>query len=295
MNTKLKNLLYKDSVWAFVLLMPNFICFLMFLLIPLVASFILSFTQWDLMIPIQRVGFANYVELFKDETFLKSLGNTIYFTFVSVPIGITISLFLAMGLNQCIKGMKIYRATYFFPVIASMVAVALVWSWIYNPEFGLFNYFLSMIGIRGPKWLVSNEWAMPSIIITAIWKGLGFNMLLFLAGLQGIPKTYYEVADIDGATWPHKFFYITLPLLSHVILFVVIISIINSFQVFDFVYLMTYGGPSRSTSVLVFYLYQNAFRYFRMGYASAIAYAIFFLILVFTLTQFLLQKRRAVF
>ena len=295
MNTKLKNLLYKDSVWAFVLLMPNFICFLMFLLIPLVASFILSFTQWDLMTPIQRVGFANYVELFKDETFLKSLGNTIYFTFVSVPIGITISLFLAMGLNQCIKGMKIYRATYFFPVIASMVAVALVWSWIYNPEFGLFNYFLSMIGIRGPKWLVSNEWAMPSIIITAIWKGLGFNMLLFLAGLQGIPKTYYEVADIDGATWPHKFFYITLPLLSHVILFVVIISIINSFQVFDFVYLMTYGGPSRSTSVLVFYLYQNAFRYFRMGYASAIAYAIFFMILVFTLTQFLLQKRRAVF
>jgi multiple sugar transport system permease protein len=295
MNTKLKNLLYKDSVWAFILLMPNFLCFLMFLLIPLVASFILSFTQWDLMIPIQRVGFANYVELFKDETFLKSLGNTIYFTFVSVPIGITISLFLAMGLNQCIKGMKIYRATYFFPVIASMVAVALVWSWIYNPEFGLFNYFLSMIGIRGPKWLVSNEWAMPSIIITAIWKGLGFNMLLFLAGLQGIPKTYYEVADIDGATWPHKFFYITLPLLSHVILFVVIISIINSFQVFDFVYLMTYGGPSRSTSVLVFYLYQNAFRYFRMGYASAIAYAIFFLILVFTLTQFLLQKRRAVF
>jgi multiple sugar transport system permease protein len=295
MNTKLKNLLYKDSVWAFILLMPNFLCFLMFLLIPLVASFILSFTQWDLMTPIQRVGFANYVELFKDETFLKSLGNTIYFTFVSVPIGITISLFLAMGLNQCIKGMKIYRATYFFPVIASMVAVALVWSWIYNPEFGLFNYFLSMIGIRGPKWLVSNEWAMPSIIITAIWKGLGFNMLLFLAGLQGIPKTYYEVADIDGATWPHKFFYITLPLLSHVILFVVIISIINSFQVFDFVYLMTYGGPSRSTSVLVFYLYQNAFRYFRMGYASAIAYAIFFLILVFTLTQFLLQKRRAVF
>ena len=295
MNTKLKNLLYKDSVWAFILLMPNFLCFLMFLLIPLVASFILSFTQWDLMTQIQRVGFANYVELFKDETFLKSLGNTIYFTFVSVPIGITISLFLAMGLNQCIKGMKIYRATYFFPVIASMVAVALVWSWIYNPEFGLFNYFLSMIGIRGPKWLVSNEWAMPSIIITAIWKGLGFNMLLFLAGLQGIPKTYYEVADIDGATWPHKFFYITLPLLSHVILFVVIISIINSFQVFDFVYLMTYGGPSRSTSVLVFYLYQNAFRYFRMGYASSIAYAIFFLILFFTLTQFLLQKRRAVF
>ena len=292
---KFKNLLYRDRVWAFILLMPNFIVFLMFLLIPLAASFFFSFTKWDLMTPMQWVGFANYIELFKDETFLKSLWNTIYFTLGTVPTGVIISLFLAIALNQRIKGIKIFRAAYFLPVIASFVAAALVWSWIYNPEFGLLNYFLSIIGIKGPSWLNSLNWAMPSIILTTIWKGLGFNMLLFLAGLQGIPESYYEAADIDGAKWFSKFLHITVPLLSHTTLFVVIISIINSFQGFDLVYMMTYGGPARSTSVLVFYLYQNAFRYFRMGYASAIAYVLFFLILFFALIQFWLQKKRVMF
>lgn len=292
---KFKNLLYRDSVWAFIFLMPNFIVFLMFLLIPLAASFFFSFTEWDLMTPMQWVGFANYIELFKDETFLKSLWNTIYFTLGTVPTGVIISLFLAIALNQRIKGIKIFRAAYFLPVIASFVAAALVWSWIYNPEFGLLNYFLSIIGIKGPSWLNSLNWAMPSIILTTIWKGLGFNMLLFLAGLQGIPESYYEAADIDGAKWFSKFLHITVPLLSHTTLFVVIISIINSFQGFDLVYMMTYGGPARSTSVLVFYLYQNAFRYFRMGYASAIAYVLFFLILFFALIQFWLQKKRVMF
>ncbi|MBE3089943.1 MAG: sugar ABC transporter permease [Actinobacteria bacterium] len=292
---KFKNLLYRDRVWAFILLMPNFIVFLMFVLIPLVASFFFSFTEWDLMTPMQWVGFANYIELFKDETFLKSLWNTIYFTLGTVPVGIIISLFLAIALNQRIKGIKIFRAAYFLPVIASFVAAALVWSWIYNPEFGLLNYFLSIIGIKGPSWLNSLNWAMPSIILTTIWKGLGFNMLLFLAGLQGIPESYYEAADIDGAKWFSKFLHITVPLLSNTTLFVVIISIINSFQGFDLVYMMTYGGPARSTSVLVFYLYQNAFKYFRMGYASAIAYVLFFLILFFALIQFWLQKKRVMF
>ena len=292
---KFKNLLYRDRVWAFILLMPNFIVFLMFVLIPLVASFFFSFTEWDLMTPMQWVGFANYIELFKDETFLKSLWNTIYFTLGTVPVGVIISLFLAIALNQRIKGIKIFRAAYFLPVIASFVAAALVWSWIYNPEFGLLNYFLSIIGIKGPSWLNSLNWAMPSIILTTIWKGLGFNMLLFLAGLQGIPESYYEAADIDGAKWFGKFLHVTVPLLSNTTLFVVIISIINSFQGFDLVYMMTYGGPARSTSVLVFYLYQNAFKYFRMGYASAIAYVLFFLILFFALIQFWLQKKRVMF
>jgi len=292
---KFKNLLYRDSVWAFILLMPNFIVFLMFLLIPLAASFFFSFTKWDLMSPMEWVGLRNYIELFKDEIFLKSLWNTIYFTLGTVPVGVIISLFLAIALNQRIKGIKIFRAAYFLPVIASFVAAALVWSWIYNPEFGLLNYFLSIIGIKGPSWLNSLNWAMPSIILTTIWKGLGFNMLLFLAGLQGIPESYYEAADVDGAKWFSKFLHITVPLLSNTTLFVVIISIINSFQGFDLVYMMTYGGPARSTSVLVFYLYQNAFRYFRMGYASAIAYVLFFLILFFALIQFWLQKKRVMF
>jgi multiple sugar transport system permease protein len=292
---KFKNLLYRDSVWGSILLIPNFIVFLIFLLIPLAASFFFSFTEWDLMTPMKWVGFANYIELFKDETFLKSLWNTIYFTLGTVPTGVIISLFLAIALNQRIKGIKIFRATYFLPVIASFVAAALVWSWMYNPEFGLINYFLSVIGIKGPSWLNSLNWAMPSIILTTIWKGLGFNMLLFLAGLQGIPESYYEAADIDGANWFSKFLHITVPLLSHTTLFVIIISTINSFQGFDLVYMMTYGGPARSTSVLIFYLYQNAFRYFRMGYASAIAYVLFFLVLFFAIIQFWFQKKRVMF
>jgi multiple sugar transport system permease protein len=292
---KFKNLLYKDGIWAFILLLPNFIGFLMFLLIPLVASFFLSFTKWDLMSPIQWVGFANYIELFKDKTFLKSLWNTIYFTMGTVPLGIIISLFLAIALDQGIKGIKIFRAAFFLPVLASMVAVSLVWMWIYNPEYGLLNYLLSIIGIKGPRWLSSINWAMPALIITSIWRGLGFNMLLFLAGLQGIPKGYYEAADIDGAKWFSKFLHITIPLLSHTTIFVIIISLINSFQGFDSVFLMTSGGPGRSTSVLVYYLYQNAFQYFRMGYASAIAYVLFFLILFFTLIQLWFQKKRVLF
>jgi multiple sugar transport system permease protein len=176
-----------------------------------------------------------------------------------------------------------------------MVGVSLVWMWIYNPEYGLLNYLLSLIGIKGPRWLSSINWAMPALIITGIWKGLGFNMLLFLAGLQGIPKHYYEAADLDGAKWFSKFFHITVPLLSHTTIFVIIISLINSFQGFDSVFLMTSGGPGRSTSVLVYYLYQNAFEYFRMGYASAIAYVLFFLILFFTLIQLWYQKKRVLF
>jgi len=293
---KFKNFLYRDSVWAFILLLPNFICFLIFLLIPLVAAFFLSFTKWDLMTPIQWVEFENYIELFKDETFLKSLWATIYFTVGTVPLGIIISLFLAVALDQAIKGLKIYRAAFFLPVISSMVAVSLVWMWIYNPEYGLFNYFLSMIGIEGPRWLSSVTWAMPAVIITSIWKGLGFNMLLFLAGLQGIPKSYYEAADIDGARWFSKFYYVTIPLLFNTTIFVIVISLINSFQGFDSVYLMTSGGPARTTSVLVYYLYQNAFRYFRMGYASAIAYVLFSLMLFLTLILlYWFQKKKVIF
>lgn len=287
-----KELLYRDSTWAFALLLPNIIVFLTFSLIPLICSFFISFTEWDLLTPMEWIGFANYKELLGDEIFLKSLWNTVYFTIGSVPLGIIISLFLAVIVNQRIKGIKIFRAAFFLPVVASWIAVGLVWMWLFNKEFGLINYFLHLFGIQGPGWLSTLEWSMPSIIIVAIWKGLGFNMLLFLAGLQGIPESYYEAADIDGAKWFGKFLHITIPGLSNTTLFVVIISVINSFQAFDLIYIMTFGGPARSTSVLVFYLYQNAFRYFRMGYASAIAYVIFFIMLIFSVVQFWLQKKR---
>ncbi|NLY52652.1 MAG: sugar ABC transporter permease [Firmicutes bacterium] len=280
-----ERLKYSDKFWAAILLAPNFIGFLVFILFPMIASFFLSFTEWDLLTDIKWIGFGNYQELASDETFWKVLWNTLYYTLGTVPPGIILSLILAVALNQPIRGVKTYRALYFLPVISSSVAVAVVWQWLYNPEFGLLNYILSLFGIEGPLWLTSTTWAMPAVIITSIWKNLGFNMLLFLAGLQGIPDTYYEAAEIDGANGFAKFRYITLPLLSPTTFFVVVMSIISSFQAFDLVHVMTQGGPARSTSVLVHYLYQNAFQYFRMGYASAIAYVLFFLVFIVTMIQ----------
>jgi multiple sugar transport system permease protein len=291
----LKKMLYKDGTWAAILLLPNVIGFLIFTLFPVIASFFLSFTSWDMLQPIKWVGLQNYIDLFKDETFLKVFVNTLYFSAVTVPLGIVLSLLLAVALNQPIKGKKLYRAAYFLPVISSMVAVAVVWQWIYNPEYGALNYLLSLFGIKGPSWLTSTVWAMPAVMITSVWKGLGFNMLIFLAGLQSISDSYYEAAEIDGASWIDKFRYVTVPLLSPTTFFVTVMSFIGSFQVFDSVFLMTGGGPARSTSVIVHYLYENAFKYFRMGYASAMAYVLFFMVLIITLIQFWRQKKWGVY
>lgn len=289
------SVLYKDCFWAFLMLLPNIVGFLMFLLLPVLATFVISFSGWNLTDSLQFNGIDNYKELFQDSVFLKVLGNTFYFTLISVPIGIMLSLLLAVFLNQKLALMRFYRAAFFIPVISSMVAVAVIWQWIYNPEFGLLNYALSWFGIDGPSWLTSTHWAMPAIIITSIWKSLGFNMLIFLAGLQSISESYYEAADIDGARWIAKFRHITLPLLSPTTFFVTVMSVINSFQVFDTVYLMTQGGPARTTSVLVFYIFQNAFQYFRMGYASAMAYVLFFIVLLVTFVQFWRQKKWSIY
>ncbi len=290
-----RRLLRRDGTWAFLLLLPNLLGFLAFTLIPVIASFVLSFSSWDMLSPIQWVGFDNYAALMKDETFIKVFWNTIYFAGVSVPIGIAVSLLLAVALDQNIRFKKFYRAAYFLPVVSSMVAVAVVWQFIYNPEFGFMNYALGLVGINGPDWLTSTVWAMPAVILTSVWKNLGFNMLIFLAGLQGISNDYYEAASIDGARVHHKFFLITVPLLSPTTFFVTVMSFIGSFQVFDTVFLMTQGGPARSTSVIVHYLYEYGFKYFNMGYASAMAYVLFFLMLIITLFQFWRQKKWSVY
>ncbi len=283
---KLSKLKYSDTFWAFVLLLPNLLGFLVFTVFPVVASFVLSFSEWDLLSPMKFVGADNYVKLVSDETFWKVLWNTFYFTLGTVPVGIALALLLAVALNKKIRGVKLFRAMYFLPVISSTVAVAIVWQWMYNPHFGLLNYILSVFGIEGPLWLTSTTWAMPAVIITSIWKGLGFNMLLFLAGLQGIDAQFYEAAKIDGANSVRQFLHITIPLLSPTTFFVTVMCIISSFQVFDQIHVMTQGGPARSTSVLVHYLYQNAFQYFKMGYASAIAYILFIIVFVVTMLQF---------
>ena len=201
------------------------------------------------------------------------------------------SLLLAVFLDQKIAFKRFYRGAYFLPSITSMVAVSIVWQWIYNPEFGLMNYFLSFFGVKGITWLSSSSTSLISIAIVSIWKGAGYNMMLFLAGLQGISNSYYEASELDGANKWQQFVHVTLPMLSPTTFFIFVMSIIGSFQVFDSVMLMTKGGPGRSSSVLVHYLYQNAFQYFSMGYACAIAYLLFFIVLVVTLFNMRFEKK----
>lgn len=281
---------YKDRIWVFILLFPNLLIFLIFTVFPVVATFGISFTSWDLLGSMEWVGLENYLTLFRDKTFLKVTGNTFYFTVVSVPLCLIISFFMAVLLDSKIKLLKLWRAIYFLPVISSMVVVAIVWNWLYNPQFGLVNYFLGLIGIEGPAWLSDTTWAMPAVIITNIWKNMGYNMMLFLAGLQSISSSYYEAAELDGANFWQKIRYITFPMISFTTLFVIITSVIGSFQVFDLVMMMTDGGPARSTSVMVHYLYQNAFSYFKMGYACSQAVVLTLIVLILTLLQFKFVK-----
>ncbi|WLD92601.1 carbohydrate ABC transporter permease [Alkalihalobacillus sp. AL-G] len=282
---------FKKFLVISLFLLPNFIGFIFFIGIPILASFGLSFTEWDLISNPSWVGFDNYIALIKDEEFRSALFHTIYFILGYLPLVMCGALTIALILNKKLKGRIFFRAAYFVPVITSWVAVSLIWKWLFNPTYGLINYGLSLIGISGPAWLHDPTWAMPAIILTSVWKDLGFVMVIYLAGLQGISPTYYEAAEIDGANGFQKFRHITLPLLSSTTFFVLVISLINSFQVFDQVMIMTEGGPAGSTSVLVERIYKHAFEYYEMGYASAISWVLFFIIFGVTLIQMRLQKR----
>ncbi len=272
-------------------LMPNLLGFLFFIGVPIVASLGISFTKWDLLSKPEWVGFDNYIALMSDRDFWAALGHTFYFIGGYLPLVIIGALAIALILNQKIKGRTFFRAAYFVPVITSWVAVSLIWKWLFNPVYGLVNYVLSWVGITGPAWLQDPSWAMPAVILTSAWKDLGFVMVIYLAGLQGISPSYYEAADIDGATPWQKFCHITLPLLSSTTFFVTVISLINSFQVFDQIMIMTEGGPAGSTSVIVEQIYNHAFRYFEMGYASAISWILFLIIFIVTIIQIWFQKR----
>lgn len=271
--------------------MPNLIGFLIFIGIPIIASLGISFTEWDLLSEPEWVGFENYQSLWEDPAFWAALWHTFYFIIGYIPLVMVGALGIALILNQKVKGITFFRAAYFIPVVSSWVAVSLIWKWLFNPSYGLVNYALSLIGITGPAWLHDPNWAMPAIILTSVWKDLGFVMVIYLAGLQGISKSYYEAADMDGASSWRKFWHITLPLLAPTTFFVTVISLINSFQVFDQVMIMTEGGPAGSTSVIVERIYNHAFRYFEMGYASAISWVLFFIIFAITLLQIRIQKR----
>jgi multiple sugar transport system permease protein len=256
----------------------------------IVAAFGLSFVEWSLLSPPKWAGLANFRRLLSDPYAWNALKNTFYYVAGVMP-GIALSLLLAVLLNQGLRFTTIYRTLYYLPTITMWVAIALVWKWLYSPQYGLINWTLSQLGLPTVSWLSDPNWAMPAVIITSIWKGVGYNMVIFLAGLQGIPNVYYEAAAIDGANWWQRFRHITLPLLTPTTYFVVVMTFIGSFSVFAQVYIMTEGGPGQATTTMIYYLYNNAFKYFDIGYADVLAILFFVVVFAFTMIQTQLQKR----
>lgn len=274
-----------NALWICLFLLPSLIGFLTFIIYPVFYSLGVGFTEWDLINPMKFIGLKNYQSLLKDANFWNSLKNTFIFIIGYLPSVMIIGLLVALLLNSKIRLKPVFRGIYFLPVVTSWVAVSLVWKWLFNPKFGLINYFLSLISVHGPNWLNDPKTAMLAIIITSVWKDIGFIMVLYLGGLQNISPSLYEAASIDGADNWHQFWKITLPMLKPTTFFVSMISLINSFQVFDQVNIMTEGGPGDSTTVLVQNIYNSAFKYSEMGYAAAMSWVLFAIILVVSLVQ----------
>jgi multiple sugar transport system permease protein len=280
-----------DGRTAALFIAPSFIPLLAIFVLPMIAAGVISFTSWDLLSPPHWIGLDNFKQLIHDKEFLHSLTNTLMFIAGYLPIVYILGLSAALALNRKFKGSGILRALYFLPVITSWVVVALLWKLILNPNGGLVNSALHTIGIQGPGWWTSKDWSMISVIVPSAWKDLGFVMLLLLAGLQAIPPEYQEAAAIDGASKRQILFKITLPLLTPVTFFVIVISLINNFQVFDQIWVMTAGGPEGSTNVVMGEIVKNSFNYGHMGYASALSMVLFLIIMIVTGVQLRLQKR----
>jgi multiple sugar transport system permease protein len=283
--------LRQEARWAAFFLAPDMLGILAFTAFPVVAAIVLSFLDWNLITAASYVGLDNFRELLKDEVFWQTMGHTVYFTLGTVPTSMALGLALALALNRPLRGVTFLRTAYFIPVIVPLISVAMVWRWLYDRDFGLINYFLSLVHLPLLGWLTTTTWAMPAVIIMSIWKGLGYNLVIYLAGLQSIPRRLYEAAEMDGASAWQRFWRITFPLLTPTTFFVLVVSIINSFQVFGQVYVMTRGGPGTATSTIVYYIYHVGFELFRMGYASALAWALFMVIFALTLVQVRMQRR----
>ncbi len=273
------------AAWLFIL--PAIVGTLVFIIIPVICSFGLSFVKWDLVNPMEFVGFSNYKEIFTEPLFYKIFLNTIVFAVSTSVFGVIIPLVLAVILNSKIRGAEFYKTAYFLPFITPMIVIGVVWQWIFDPNIGILNNFLHL----HINWLYDAKFAMPALIIVSVWKLIGYNMIIFLSSLTTISQSLFEAAKIDGASPIQTFKNVTVPLLSPTIFFVVIITAISSFQIFDLIFLMTQGGPLDSTNVLVYAIYKNAFEYFNVGKASAIAYVLFVVILVLTLIQWNLRKK----
>ncbi|MFA3783954.1 carbohydrate ABC transporter permease [Melioribacteraceae bacterium 4301-Me] len=279
---------------------PSLIVLTVFFFLPVIAAFFLSLTDFDIyslgnISYLRFVGFENYVQLLNDPLFWTALKNTFYFVLVGGPLSVVVSLGTAVLLNsKFVPFKKLFRLIYFLPVVTTLVAVSIVWKYIYHPRFGLLNYFLSLFNIGPLDWLGNPSLAMPSIILMAIWKNFGYNMIIFIAGLQNIPLELYESASIEGANAWQKFKYITIPMLAPTTLFVSVITMIGYFQLFAEPYVMTQGGPLNSTLSIVLYMYQEGFRWWNIGYSTSIAFMLFVIILIGTIIQFKLQKEKYV-
>ena len=286
---------FRAFLGALPFITPSFFGVAVFLAIPVVALFVISFLNWNLLSPATFAGFKNYVNIFKYDDASHSLKVTLYYVLLNIPLQTVLALVMAVMLNSKRKGMGIYRVLFVAPYLSTPVAMAVIWYWVFDPKLGAVNAVLAHVGINGPQWLSSSGWAMPIVAFVNIWQYVGYNMLFFLAGLQAIPKQLYEAADLDGAGPFRQFFRISLPLLNSTMLFVLVTGVIGSFQVFDTLYVLTQGGPGNSTEVLNLKIFQVAFTDFRLGEAAAMSVVLFGMILVFSIGQFLFFKNRTTY
>ena len=276
----------KEALAGYLFISPWIVGFLLYILGPLAASFVFSLWRWNLLEAPTYIGFSNYQLMVRNPEFWNALRVTAVYSFCRVPLTVIIGLLLAILLNQKIKGLGLFRTIFYLPSVLPGVAVAMLWMWIFNPEFGLINWMLDkFLGIQGPGWIYDEAWIIPSLILMSLW-WVGANMLVYLAGLQGIPTELYEAAEIDGAGMAARFFRVTLPMISPVLFYNIIITLIQSFETFTQVYVMLGQTPRRNGQFFVLYLYNNAFKFFRMGYASALAWVFFFILVTFTLLIF---------
>ncbi|MBA3075429.1 MAG: sugar ABC transporter permease [Anaerolineae bacterium] len=279
--------------WGYFFVLPSLLIIFLFKLIPLIIGFGISFTNWSLLSAPEFVQLANYSKLFTDPTTSKVFGNTIYYSFLSVPLNLLLSLALALALNQKIKGLAFFRTAYYIPVVAASVAVSAIWVWLLS-DFGILNTFLTSLGFKSLNLLQNTKTALTAITLVDVWKNLGFNVVIFLAALQDVPDELRDAAKVDGANSRGIFKNITLPLITPAIFFTAVMGVIGSLQAFDLVYNMSMkheGGPARATSTVGFYIWQNAFKYSQMGYAAALSFALMAILLVLTIIQWKMRRK----
>lgn len=280
-----------EARWALLFLTPALIGLGLFNAIPTIHSFYLSFTSWNFLGTPRFVGLENYRDLFADSLFYQVLGQTLVYATATVVGEVVLALGLALLLARPLKGMAVFRTAFFLPVVTSLVAVAILWGWIYDPQLGVLNWALGKLGVAPIAWLSEPGWAMAAVVILSIWKGLGYNVILLLAGLSAIPTQYEEAAMVDGANGLQRLVSVTLPLLAPTLFLVITVALINAFQAFDAIYMLTGGGPANATNVMVFWLYKQAFQYYHVGKASAIAYVLFAIVLAVTWAQWRVRKQ----